>query len=176
MAGPATVAASVTVPLTFVTMAYTVPAKSDGSVTWLFLMGREIVDRPVKSDKKSPDVLPEKVSVTTAPATGAAGAMVNPGKALNGSTGFDEGQLVMKAEARVVTWLKSSGTSKGPDQGVSWLTADATQAACLASVLRIEPAVSRFSLLVINWAAPRYALVPTPSKIWDNAVNDFKSV
>jgi len=51
------------------------------------------------------------------------------GKGLNGNTGFEDGQLVIKPEARVVTWLKSNAVSNEPDQGVSELTEAATQAA-----------------------------------------------
>ena len=41
---------------------------------------------------------------------------------------------------------------------------------CSASTARIEPATVRYCLLVIKPAAPRYALVPTPSSTEERVI------
>ncbi len=43
--------------------------------------------------------------------------IVNLGKGVNGSCGFDDGQDVMKPEARVMIWFPVRGTSYAPDHG-----------------------------------------------------------
>lgn len=45
-----------------------------------------------------------------------------------------------------------------------------------ASVVRMEAATVRVDLLLSSPPAPRYALVPTPSKIEESATNDATSV
>lgn len=69
--------------------------------------------------------------------------IVRGGKAVNGNEGFDDGQLVMKEEARLKTWFWVSGVSNGPDHGVPFRTAEPIHASWRASVVRIDPAAVR---------------------------------
>ncbi len=49
--------------------------------------------------------------------------------AVTGSSGFEYGQMSMKAEASEKAWLRSRGVSKGIDHGFCFTTADFTHAA-----------------------------------------------
>jgi hypothetical protein len=55
-------------------------------------------------------------------------------------------------------------------------TAEPTQAEWRASVVRIAPAAVRTAGELTRAAAPRYADVPTPSRIWERAEKEEGSV
>jgi hypothetical protein len=98
------------------TTAYTVPARPSGIITFPFLIGMKICERPVRNATNvGEDVelvpLNETDAVTFGPrVVDEVGVMVSEGKALTGRGGLEEGQDTINDAARVNTSSRVRGT------------------------------------------------------------------
>lgn len=126
------------------------PNKSPGTTTLPFCTGANSCPRPVKNEtNKGPEGgVSFKVRVDCFPGEGE--EKDSEGKALTGSLGLVSGQEVMNAAASVKTWLRPRGTSNDPLHPGPLFTADAIHDAWRASVARIDAAVVKTDLEVMN--------------------------
>lgn len=177
MATPATVFASVTAVPSLVTTPKTKPWRPLGIVTSLFAsIGANTVVSPEKiAKKRAPE--PESVYVSLTFLPGAAVPLTaSAGKAVKGRAWLDAGHEVMKDAASVKTWFWSKGVWKEPENGAPFCGTELIQAAWRASVARMLPAAVSTPGSVRNFAPPRYAVVPTFSRMLESAMKDSGSV